>query len=980
MFLLWYIQGRTLDDTRVNTLISSSCPETRNCTNYHSPCLNSGSCIEGAESYTCDCSGAYFGIGCQHFNTCATNPCGNEGKCVIDLTVEQQFTCFCPSGTQGQLCEETVLPCDSNPCLNGAMCTNRDAGFICECTPGFSGSLCEVDIDECESSPCRNGGSCSDAINGFVCSCPVDFSGPTCETEVIFCRQDSCLNGATCNEVAGGFSCSCLAGFTGSDCSEDIDECEIGPCFNDATCTNTAGSFVCLCGPNFTGHLCRNETDYCTDAPCDNGACVSVLGGFECQCDPGFTGALCDHNINDCDPNPCLNSATCVDSINQYTCICPPGYSGLNCQVDINNCASSPCLNGGTCIDGVDMFSCICPPEFSGPLCAAQTDFCIDSPCFSGGTCNNTDGGFSCACPSGWSGNLCQYPDSVVTKLQSCRPGNYTDLLESFGVMTDTGLLSLPTNASLQQTFAFQSSVGFYFSAWIWQEEAAATIFSYNSSQVYAKLLVEPAANGQVTFTSTLISHTDTSFSAGFSDVPLAPFQWHHIAFSAMVGEVSLAVDSNYYSISSEFIPSEMITFAIGDLETSNQFSGIIRGATLAAIHSFNFSLSSLTRCVVHCVGGDEHCDNGGQCLDQYGILRRCECPYGYTGPFCQYTHDRYEFNIEGIAVLSPVQASLESINLDFKTGSQAGPLFIHSGQLSESSLSLMDSTILKNDIGYCDTTSQLLTINSSSTLTDQQWHSLSVGTNLETEIFTAQVDNSPSQTFGLSLPDSTCLNPSPYTLRLGPSARCIRNVAINSLPLDSSALRFIGTANFGCMLDTAHFFGESYIELPTFISRESQSIALDINTLASTGIVYFSHRVPAEPTPDPRDFIAIHLEDARVVFSFNLGEAGREVNIQSAASINDGGWHHVEAMQNGTMAALIVDGVETMDVSSGPFSLLDTNSQVFLGRVPPENRITGFSEYTNFYGCIRDLEQNGWAVNLWDSHASQNVRFGQCN
>lgn len=978
------IQGRTLGDTRVNALTSSSCPETRNCTNYHSPCLNDGSCIEEAESYTCDCSDAYFGVGCQYFNACVANPCENKGECLVNLTVGQQFTCVCPPGTQGQFCEEIILPCDSSPCLNEAVCMNEDAGFICECTPGFTGLLCEVDIDECESSPCMNGGTCSDAINGFVCGCPVDFSGPTCETEVVFCHQNSCLNGATCNEIVGGFSCSCAAGFTGFDCSEDIDECVLNPCLNNSTCMNTAGSFSCLCEPNFTGQLCEIETDFCADAPCgDNGACVPVQGGFECRCNAGFTGALCNRNINDCDPNPCLNGATCVDSINQFTCICPPGYSGLNCQVDIDDCASAPCLNGGTCVDGIDTFSCICPPEFSSLLCDVRTDFCIDSPCFSGGNCSNTDGGFSCACPSGWSGNQCQYPNSVIAKLQSCQPGNYTNLLESFGVVTDAESLALPTNTSLQQVFSFQSSVGFYFSAWIWLNDSTATIFSYNSSQVYAELVAESGNEGRVNFTST--PHVGASFSTDFLDIPIAPFQWHHIAFSAVVGEVSLAVDSNYYSISSEFIPSEMLNFAIGDLQTSDQFSGIIRGATLAPIHSFSFSLYSLTQCVTRCVGGDEYCDNDGQCLDQYGTLRRCDCPYGYTGPFCQYTHDRYDFSAGGYAVQAPAPATLESINLDVKTVSLVGGhLFNYMGPLYQSSMRLHAAS-LQNVITYCDSPRQSFLMNASSNLTDQQWHSLSVGIDLESETLTTQVDNGPPQSYGLTLPDSTCHRPSPYDLTvIGPGPGCIRDVSVNSLPLNSSALTFLrgffGTVSFGCRLDTAHFFGESYIELPTFISRESQSIALDINTLAFTGIVYFSHRVPTEPTPDPRDFIAIHLEDARVVFSFNLGEAGRAVNIQSAASVNDGEWHHIEAMQNGTMAALVVDGVEVMDVSSGPFSLLDTNSQVFLGRVPPENRITGFSQYTNFYGCIRDLEQNGRAVDLRDNHASQNVRFGQCN
>ena len=859
------------------------------------------------------------------------------------------------------------------------MCSNEGNDFVCECTAGFSGEQCETDIDECESSPCENGGSCSDAVNGFVCSCSVDFSGPTCESEVVFCREDSCLNGATCNEESGGFSCLCTPGFAGSDCSENINECDLNPCFNNATCTDTVGSFTCLCEINFTGLLCENKTDFCADAPCSSGVCIPVQGAFECQCDAGFTGSICDQNINDCDPNPCENGATCVDATNQYTCICQFGYTGLNCETDIDECTSSPCRNGGTCTDAINSFVCNCPPGFSSPQCAIQTDFCIDSPCFSGGTCSNIDGGFICECPAGWSGNQCQFPESVVIKLNSCQPENYINLIETFGVdVSDSGLLALPSNASLLQNFAFEPNNGFYFSAWIWQGETASIIFSYSSPEGSIRLSTAPVSEELTfAFTSASVDSVHT-----FLGVPIAPFQWHHIALSAVdSGELSLAIDSTYSNVTSfNFTSSEMLTIAIGDVQTSEQFSGIIRGAAFAPLMSDIFSLSSLTQCAVSCVNGDGYCDNGGQCLDLYGTLRTCQCPYGYTGLFCQYLHDRYDISGDGFVNVSPISSdeSFSSMKLDFKTASGEGDLFTRTTRVDESTLSLGNG-MLRSDINYCDSSIQSLVISSPSTLTDQQWHTVALETNQETETLTAQIDSNPPESFGIEVP--VCINPPPYSLKLGPVEGCIRNIAIDNEQLDSPIVVLNGSASFGCTQDTVQFFGESYVELPNFISRESQSIALDISTLASAGIVYFSRRVPGEPTPDPRDFIAIHLEDGQVVFSFSLGEAGQEVNIRSQnTTMNDGRWHHVEAMQNGTMATLIIDGVATVAMSSGPLSLLDTTSRVFLGRVPAEERITGFSGYTNLSGCIRDLEQNGRAVNLQDNFISQNVRFGQCN
>lgn len=40
--------------------------------------------------------------------------------------------------------------CNSNPCLNGATCTDNVASFTCTCPIGFTGKLCETNINDCE--------------------------------------------------------------------------------------------------------------------------------------------------------------------------------------------------------------------------------------------------------------------------------------------------------------------------------------------------------------------------------------------------------------------------------------------------------------------------------------------------------------------------------------------------------------------------------------------------------------------------------------------------------------------------------------------------------------------------------------------------------------------------------------------------------------------------------------------------------------
>ena len=41
-----------------------------------------------------------------------------------------------------------------------------------------------VDINECSSNPCKNGATCTDATNQYTCQCVAGYTGAKCETSM----------------------------------------------------------------------------------------------------------------------------------------------------------------------------------------------------------------------------------------------------------------------------------------------------------------------------------------------------------------------------------------------------------------------------------------------------------------------------------------------------------------------------------------------------------------------------------------------------------------------------------------------------------------------------------------------------------------------------------------------------------------------------------------------------------------------------
>ena len=96
----------------------------------------------------------------ENINDCAILPCG-PGSCIDGIN---NYTCNCTgSGYTGPTCTDDIDECDTmKPChLNAtAQCINHAGTYQCVCKQGFNGKNCYQNIDDCRSNPCQNGGMC----------------------------------------------------------------------------------------------------------------------------------------------------------------------------------------------------------------------------------------------------------------------------------------------------------------------------------------------------------------------------------------------------------------------------------------------------------------------------------------------------------------------------------------------------------------------------------------------------------------------------------------------------------------------------------------------------------------------------------------------------------------------------------------------------------------------------------------------------
>ena len=72
-------------------------------------CSGNGVCIDGTNSFSCDCDPGFAGQMCDVMdvidNNCQPNPCGLNGRCVDGPS---NYTCLCSPGYSGPQCKQGI--------------------------------------------------------------------------------------------------------------------------------------------------------------------------------------------------------------------------------------------------------------------------------------------------------------------------------------------------------------------------------------------------------------------------------------------------------------------------------------------------------------------------------------------------------------------------------------------------------------------------------------------------------------------------------------------------------------------------------------------------------------------------------------------------------------------------------------------------------------------------------------------------------
>jgi hypothetical protein len=102
--------------------------------------------------------------------TCSGDDGSSHGDCIVK---DSKVTCECDEDAYLESNTKCILleSCNKNFCSNRGICESLNNQITCSCEDGFEGEHCEINVDDCIGNPCLDHGECLDGVNTYTCKC-----------------------------------------------------------------------------------------------------------------------------------------------------------------------------------------------------------------------------------------------------------------------------------------------------------------------------------------------------------------------------------------------------------------------------------------------------------------------------------------------------------------------------------------------------------------------------------------------------------------------------------------------------------------------------------------------------------------------------------------------------------------------------------------------------------------------------------------